>query len=116
MSRCRQGIERPTTDPRLTMSTETALRLLADRTRRQLLRRLQEAEAEAVPVDDLLAALAGAPGGASRRETAIALYHVHLPKLAAMDVVEWDRDRGTVRYGPTEPLEELLATVLRHVE
>lgn len=29
-----------------------------------------------------------------------AFYHVHFPKLADMDLVEWDREVNTVRRGP----------------
>lgn len=42
------------------------------------------------------------------------LYHNHLPKLEAEDVIEWDRETETVSRGPTfeeiEPAIRLLAT------
>ena len=32
--------------------------------------------------------------------TPTALYHWHLPKLASVDLVEWDQERRVVRSGP----------------
>lgn len=52
----------------------------------------------------------GPDGGASRD---LELYHVHLPKLEAEGVIEWDRESGTVSRGPqfsaVEPTVRLLA-------
>lgn len=42
-------------------------------------------------------------------------HHVHLPKLASMDYVEWDQETGAVRCGPAfEDLEPLLAVLDEH--
>jgi len=35
-----------------------------------------------------------------RKRVYISLYQSHLPKLAAVDAVEYDKDRGTVDHGP----------------
>lgn len=92
-------------------SLDDVLRLLADRTRRKLLRHLLEAEPAPVAVDDLVAALAGTDAfdATDRRALAIDLHHVHLPRLADEGVVDWDPERGTVRYRPIDPIEALLA-------
>ncbi len=41
-----------------------------------------------------------------------ALYHVHLPKLAQANVIEWDQERGAIgrgsQYEDIRPLLELL--------
>lgn len=37
------------------------------------------------------------------------LHHVHLPKLADCDLVEYDPRSGTVRYQPDQAVEELVA-------
>lgn len=50
-------------------------------------------------VDDLLAMYATPTD--DRQETRIAFHHAHLPKLAALDVVDYDREAGTVAPGPT---------------
>ena len=41
-----------------------------------------------------------APPTADRSSTRIAFHHVHLPKLDALDVVDYDRESGTVAPGP----------------
>lgn len=98
-------------DTQVALSTETAFRLLADRTRRRLLRYLIAAESETVRVDDLTVALADAPAAASREDIEAALYHVHLPKLDAENVVVWAPGCETIRYRPTETLEDLLSAL-----
>ncbi|WP_459194009.1 DUF7344 domain-containing protein [Halosimplex sp. J119] len=32
-------------------------------------------------------------------ERAVALYHVHLPKLASYGLIDWDRESGSVKQG-----------------
>ena len=46
------------------------------------------------PVDDLLDRVG------LDRDAKLLCVHVHLPKLAANDVIVWDRDAGTIRPGP----------------
>ncbi|MFB6150614.1 MAG: hypothetical protein ABEJ40_02295 [Haloarculaceae archaeon] len=108
------------------VETSQLFSLLADRDRRRLLLLLCDTEAvevpgalrtrgeaEAVPARGR----AGRPDpGASNfagDPLAVRLRHVHLPKLAAAGLVEWDRDAGAVsrgpRFGEAEPLLELLA-------
>ncbi|WP_436926368.1 DUF7344 domain-containing protein [Halosimplex amylolyticum] len=48
----------------------------------------------------------------SRRRTEVRLHHVHLPKLAEADVVEWHRDRDVVARGPNFDDVEPMVTVL----
>jgi len=52
------------------------------------------------------------PGDDGRDARELQLYHNHLPKLAAEDVVEWDPDTGIVSRGPAfrevEPMVRLL--------
>lgn len=52
------------------------------------------------------------PGDGGRDARELQLYHNHLPKLAAEDVVEWDPDTGIVSRGPAfrevEPVVRLL--------
>lgn len=54
------------------------------------------------------------PGDRSSRAFEMQLYHTHLPKLEAEDVIEWDRDTQIVSRGPAfeeiEPALRMLAT------
>ena len=84
------------------ISTESALRLLADPKRRQVLRQLADTP-DGTTVDvlaDELRAGPEEPDGDGSNRPSIVLRHVHLPKLQEADVLEYDADRGTVRPGP----------------
>lgn len=102
----------------------TLFELLAADARRRLLVALCDVESVQVPEGLLARGQARtAPSGPSwsptgdaestdRRE--LQLYHNHLPKLAAEDLIEWDREAGVVSRGPDfgeiEPLVRLLAS------
>jgi len=48
--------------------------------------------------------------------TYVALYQSHLPVLAETNVVEWDRDAGLVRCGPSFPgLADVVQDVKRRI-
>jgi hypothetical protein len=91
---------------------DAAFVALADEDRRQLLSLLATTREEDPPVtvpEDLTAGRGDSP------KTATRLHHVHLPKLASMDYVEWDVEAGTVRRGPVfEELEPLLDALHEH--
>lgn len=78
---------------------------LSHRLRRHVLRELLRTDGDR-STRDL------ASGTDRPEQTRSALYHVHLPKLADADFVEWDQDAGTVAPGPrldaTGPVVELL--------
>lgn len=84
--------------------------MLADETRRRLLISLLARGSAGPPVsvpDDV------ANGHADPDSLYAELYHVHLPKLEAAGVVEWDHDRDAVTrgaaFGEVEPLLQVLA-------
>ena len=88
--------------------TSTLFELLADRQRRRLLFLLCDAESVAVP-DGLQSRSAAAmtngdssksPTQTAPNDLAVELHHTHLPKLAAANLIEWDRSTETVRRGP----------------
>jgi hypothetical protein len=74
--------------------------------RRRILATLSRRPADTtVAVDDLIESVESPSAGVSLR-------HAHLPKLVALDLVDWDRDRRRVsrgpRFGVVEPLLDLL--------
>lgn len=87
------------------LSRETLYELLSDRRRRHILTVLS-GRTDPVALTDLARELAGreaddsdAPAEACER-IAVELHHVHAPKLAAADLVAFDRANGRVE--PTE--------------
>lgn len=82
---------------------------LANAQRRTLLVGLLEQDPQTVMPDVTDDDIEGAVS-----EQAITLTHVHLPKLANYDIIEWDRENDTVNKGPTfdaiRPLLKLLDT------
>lgn len=88
---------------------DTAFVALADEDRRQLLSLLaSRTEGDpSVRIPEDLVGRAPDPTTLSTR-----LHHVHLPKLASMDYVEWDSGSSVVRRGPAfEELVPLLSVV-----
>lgn len=97
-----------------TISTDTALQVLADRQRRMVLRSLIEADGTAT-VDRLARGLEGdassrAGRDAPRDRHRLQLHHAHLPKLQEAGLVEYEPGDETVRYRPSDLVEELLET------
>lgn len=90
------------------------LRLLSDPQKRRIVRQLAEETDGRATVADLVdgildaAAEHGADAAATRSQLAIQLHHVHLPKLAAHDVVAFDPDAGTVTYRDDDAVASVL--------
>lgn len=85
------------------ISTETALKLLTNQQRRQILRRVADTP-DGTTVDQLTQHLRGSDslqpdGNGSVEHRGIELHHVHLPKLQEANVIEYDTDQGTVHRG-----------------
>lgn len=81
-------------------------------------RRLLVALLETNPLDDDPAAVSEVVvDGQQLDRTLLRYYHVHLPKLAALDLIEWDRERGEVRRGPAfEEVRPLVALLDEHAD
>lgn len=97
-----------------TVDSEEALRLLAQPVRRRLLIELADDETDVISPHSV--GFDGDTGGDADRTDAdhvtVQLYHNHLPRLANVGVVDWDREDGTVTAGPAfdevEPFVEVL--------
>ncbi|WP_232700494.1 DUF7344 domain-containing protein [Halobacterium wangiae] len=109
------------TDNRL----DAHIRLVSDRQRRRVIRRLRETADDETTVDSLVDELHStepiqADGGAMERsELSIQLRHTHLPKLASHGVVDYDQESGTLSYLSHEQVEavlDALPTQLAHAE
>lgn len=99
------------------ISTESALELATDRTRRRVLRYLIENGETGVRLEELIDVIVGDRPASDRARYAngeqlgIALRHVHLPKLAEDGVVDYDVRSATVRCYVTPRLEKLVRFV-----
>lgn len=85
------------------IATETALELLTNKQRQQILRRVADTP-DGTTVDQLTQHLGGEDslqpdGNGSVEHRAIELHHVHLPKLQDANVIEYDTDQRLVYRG-----------------
>lgn len=109
--------ERNGTKPHIESVHEDLDRLfdvLAEPRRRHVLSYLSEIEADAVGLTELIAAVVSRepdPEGETDHYEAVAIdvLHVHLPKLEAPGLLEYDARSRTVRYYGHPQLEEFLA-------
>lgn len=105
------------TDSENAVSITTAFELLARRPRRRLLYWFHRRNDRAVPFDALVRRLDAATdadfGGDDAAGIRVALHHVHLPKLDAAEVVDYDPDEGVVRYLGDRRLSALLEWGIR---
>jgi len=99
-----------------TASTETLLRAVADPERRAILRHLHATDSRAVGVDDLAEAIESRDRPTDDGRTAVELHHAHLPVLADAEVIEFDRERGSVAYRGDDRVEALLEFVSDRLE
>lgn len=95
-----------------TLSTDTALQILANQQRRRLLHHLVDADGP-VPMDKLYATVFTNTSSSEeptefRDRFKIQLHHVHLPKLQEADLIEYDRASSTVQYQSDDKIEEFL--------
>lgn len=98
-------------------SSDACLRLVADRNRRRIIQQLRHESSSETTVDDLVdrlhsdGSVSDDDRRISREQLAIDLYHSSLPKLDAHGVIEYDRERGIVRYQPNELVETVLDSI-----
>ncbi len=93
---------------------DVRLELVADRHRRCILQYLRGKSGEVVPIAELgdavkrMIADEECDSSLDHDRLVVHLSHVHLPKFAEHDVIEYDRDSNTVRYESSEQIETLL--------
>lgn len=89
---------------------DATLNLLAAGDRREILRGFRQEAAGETTIDDLAKRLAANDlvTETDSKQLSIQLYHTHMPKLDDFGLVEFDPERGTVRYQPNEPVEQVL--------
>lgn len=98
----------PTDPPELPL--DALLKLVHNRRRRLILEYLAAHE-EPVAIDELVEYLAervydcpdSGPTATQRKRMYVGIYQGHLPKMDDMDVVEFDKDRGHIEFGPYGP-------------
>lgn len=94
---------------RCTPDVDEILRLLADSRRRRIVAVLEARDENRIRIDELRSRLnyEEVPADRWRRE----LYHVHLPMLDDIGLIEYDRRDGMVRYYQCELVADLLEVV-----
>lgn len=86
------------------------LGVLADEERRRVISLLRTYDGIEMTVDDLTAACRADDPEATTMST-VRLHHVTLPKLAAADLVHYDREAKTVEYRGDNAVETILDRV-----
>lgn len=102
------------------LSLDACLELLSNRQRRVILQFFLEAETDHAPLDELISEIIDEeasrtgerPGHDSVAST---LFHVHLPKFADADVLEYDTRHLEVRYRG-DPLVETVYAKIQEIE
>lgn len=104
-----------------TISTETALRVVADPCRRSILSQLIDSEETMVTMDTLVDRIS--PENPPPKTTGthadpqlIDVQHIHLPKLEDANLIEYDPRAKIIRYTPNERVERVLRFVTEDLE
>jgi hypothetical protein len=98
-------------DPQSTTMRDEQLAILANTHRRQLLTALMQTSSHDTRLSP---PETGLTDGGTQRE-AVAMHHIHLPKLADYGYIDWDREAHTVEKGPQfEDIKPLLTVLNEH--
>ncbi|WP_227380639.1 DUF7344 domain-containing protein [Haladaptatus halobius] len=106
---------RPPVNPDTDQAITDCFRILAHPERRTLLRQLQTSPATSVPVAKLVTELSH-QHDIDQEIGRISLEQIHLPRLAAADVITHDSEAQIVQYQPDPLVEALLDCVSSTVE
>jgi hypothetical protein len=97
-----------------THGLDACLQLVSHRDRRRIIHHLRHEATGTTTVAELVDQFHGSGSDSNngpprdRDALAVQLHHVHLPKLAAYGVVEFEHRSGAVRYHPNEQVETVL--------
>ena len=102
------------------VSLDTVFDLLRSERRRHVLYYLNERKGE-VPVEELVAAVTegetnGSPSPGEFERVGVSLKHVHLPKAAEAEFIEYDREEGVLRVSGTPPEYDAIVTIAEVVD
>ncbi|WP_224448276.1 DUF7344 domain-containing protein [Haloprofundus salilacus] len=104
-----------------TVSTETALRVVADPCRRSILSQLIDTEETMVTINALVDHIS--PENPPPKTTAthadsllIDVQHIHLPKLEDVNLIEYNPHTKMIRYNSNERVERVLRFVTEELE
>ena len=104
------------------VSIETALTLLAKTQRRSILSVMINRDENVVPFDELVEHVGQERSSPeSNRATdpsnrKLRLRHIHLPRLEAAGILEYDESRNMVQYQPNDRVEKLHTFVTEELE
>jgi hypothetical protein len=98
------------------LSRSKCLELLASKRRQTLLELLVDSTEDTHSLESLATAIAQTEqetdlGARPDQRVCLSLHHVHLPKLDAADIVEYDPQRNVVEYLGSERMEQLLDSI-----
>ncbi len=99
---------------------DTVFDLLRSERRRHVLYYLNERDGE-VPVEDVVEALTdqeadGPPSTGEFEEVEVSLTHVHLPKAAEAEFIEYDREERVVNVSGTPPGYDAIVTIAEVID
>ena len=75
------------------------LSALASDPRRRVLAHVQNTNEETVSLESLAEHVAATQDAGTLEQARIHLHHIHLPALAAVNLLDYDTDTRTIRYG-----------------
>lgn len=91
---------------------DRAFAALADKRRRQVLRYFQDRSTDRASVAELAEyTIETASAAAPRSHLEMRLHHATLPRLADLNLIEYDADRQEVRYEGCPVVQQLLGAV-----
>ena len=98
------------------LSLDACLELLSNRQRRVILQYFLDSEENHAPVDELISEIISEEAARTGERpghdsVASALFHIHLPKFADADVIEYDTRHLEVRYHGDPRIEAVYSKI-----
>lgn len=99
------------------VSFETIFDVLRNEHRLRVLLVLMQASGSVTTIEEIADHLheweeeRGSSTPLSKKQIRLDLYHIHVPKLAATDLIDYDGSTGTITYQGSDRLERILSVV-----